>query len=284
MKEHELAKAFEHLNGMVPERAHSSAVILFAARSAERQLVPFGTGSLFAIADRRFIVTAAHVHEDAEKQGFDFLCATTRKGKFTPLHRGVWGVMHKFDVAIFELNSKNAEDLDENVFLSLADVALDVDLTSGLFAIFTVPACWSESSFDDQSGPVKAKALQFVTTPYEGDVGLLADFNPTVHIALGANDEHLRNHDGLKISWPDRLGGFLPGISGCAIWKIADKYRPNARPEPDVARVVGVETGVYSGPGVIKGTRWDAVGSLIQQGYPELRSAFNIVWASSSKL
>jgi len=282
MKENDLAKTFEHLNRMVPERAHSSTVILFAARSAERQLVPFGTGSLFAIADRRFIVTAAHVQVDAEKLGFNFLCATTRKGKFTPLHQGVWGVMHKLDVAIFELSPKNAEDLEENMFLRLADVALDADMTSGLFVIFTVPACWSESSFDDQSGPLKAKALQFITTPYEGDVSLLADFDPTVHIAFAANDEHLRDHDGSKISWPDRLGKFLPGISGCAIWKIGD--RADARPDAAAARVVGVETGVYSCPGVIKGTRWDAVRSLIQQGFPELRSAFNIVWATSSKL
>jgi hypothetical protein len=157
----DLAKAFVHLNQMVPQRAYSSTVILFAVKSAERQLIPFGTGSLFAIADRRFIVTAAHVPTMAQKQGYGFLCATTKKGKFTPLNRGCWRLMQKLDVAIFELSSQNSEDLEENSFLRLPDVALDANVKSGFFAIFAVPARWSESSLDEQSDPVKFKALQF---------------------------------------------------------------------------------------------------------------------------
>jgi hypothetical protein len=144
--------------------------------------------------------------------------------------------------------------------------------------MFAVPARWSESSLDEQSGPVKVKALQFITTPYEGDISMFKNYDPAVHIALAAGDEDHRNHDGTKINWPDRLGKFLPGISGCAIWKIADRFEPDVRPDPDAARVVGVETSVYSGSSVIVGTRWRAVASLFQQCCPELRFAFEVVW------
>ena len=103
MNEQEMAKGFEQLNSMVPERAHSSTVVLFAARSKEQQLIPYGTGSLFAIGDRHFVVTAAHVPTMAKQQEFSFLCATTKKGKFTPFLQGGWALMRKLDVAVFEL-------------------------------------------------------------------------------------------------------------------------------------------------------------------------------------
>lgn len=276
MTEQEMAKAFDQLNGMVPEQARSSTVVLFAARSKQQHLIPYGTGSLFAIGERRFLVTAAHVPKEADRQKYSFLCATTKKGKFTPFLRGGWALMRKLDVAVFELSPQNAEDLEDNAFLRLADVALNADVNSGFFAIFGVPAVWSGLSLDDESGPVQIKALQFITTPYEGDVTVLQDFDPAAHIALAAGEDYHRNHDGEKINWPAPLKEFLPGISGCAIWKIADAFSPGAA--ANGARVVGVETGVFSKAGVIAGTRWGAVASLFRQRYPELRPALEIAW------
>jgi hypothetical protein len=187
------------------------------------------------------------------------------------------GVITSFDPGQ-AVSPQNTEDLEANTFLRLADVALDEDVNSGFFSFFGVPAVWSGSSLDDTSGPIEIKALQFITSPYEGDITALQEFDPAVHIALSAGEEHHYNHYGSKIKWPAPLNRFLPGISGCAIWKIANPFRPGFQATADSARVVGVETGVFSKAGVITGTRWGAVASLFQRRFPELRSTFDMVW------
>ena len=45
---------------------------------------------------------------------------------------------------------------------------------------------------------------------------------------------------------------------------------------PDHAKVVGVETGIYSGGKVIKATKWGAVALAIWDNIPELRPALRI--------
>jgi hypothetical protein len=90
METQEFAAAFDKLNRMVPGRAVSATVHIFGAKSDKQHLYPFGTGTLLSIADRRFLVTAAHVRTEQKKQGLDFLCAGTRKGTFTALIQSNW--------------------------------------------------------------------------------------------------------------------------------------------------------------------------------------------------
>jgi hypothetical protein len=281
MEPHQFACEFEKLNRMVPEKAMSATAHIFAAKSAEQQLVPFGTGTLLSIGNRRFLVTAGHVRTEQKKRGFDFLCSGTRKGGFTPLIESNWYLYEKLDIAIFALTSRNITDFESNSFANLSDIALDVDTSDGIYALFGISAVWSSSSLCADDPPVKAKALQFITNAYEGSTERLIGFDPAFHIALNAGETDHRDFDGTQIRWPDRLNRFLPGISGCGIWKLCHQFDPNAPPDSKQSRMVAVETGVYSDRRIVKGTKWGAVAELIQQAFPDLRPAFNLAWPPS---
>jgi hypothetical protein len=278
MNSNEFAIAFEKLNRMVPDRAVSATVHLFAAKSDKKHLYPFGTGTLLSIGDRRLVVTAAHVRTEQKKHGLDFLCAGTRKGTFTPLIQSNWYLHPNFDVAIFDLTTSNVDAFAANEFLTLADVAFDVDATIGIFAIFGLPAKWSEASLDDNGHPVTAKALQFITYPYTESLLELPGFDPAIHIALNASETDHRNIDGKELQWPEPIEKFLPGISGCGIWKLCHEFDPIAIPDASKSRLVGVETSVFSKARVIKGTKWGAVAALIRTAFPALQPSFEIAW------
>ena len=281
MKTEEFADAFDQLNRMVPDRAFSATVHIFGAKSDKKHLYPFGTGTLLSIADRRFLVTAAHVRTEQKRQGLSFLCAGTRQGTFTVLIQSNWYLYRKVDVAVFELTARNVDDFAANVFLHLSDIDFEADTVNGIFAIFGLPAKWSDSSLNADDPPIAAKALQFITHPYSDSPANLPGFDPSIHIALHAGDTDHRNIDGTEIKWPDPIGKFLPGISGCGIWKLCHRFDPSATPDASNSRLVGVETSVYPQARVIKGTKWGAVAALIQEGFPELQPAFEIAWPKS---
>ena len=284
MEPHEFAAAFEKLNQMVREKALSATVPVFAARSKSEELWPFGTGTLAAIGNRRLLVTAAHVRTKQKKQGYDFLCAATAKGSFTALIQGNWILYPKVDVAIFELSERHFSDLEANAFVSLCDIALDVETSTGIFALFGLPAVWSAPSLRGDSSPVKSKALQFITHAYSGSTTGLENFDASVHVVLNAGSADHRNDKGEEISWPDRLNRFLPGISGCGIWKLCREGELPALPDPAHSRLVAVETGVFSDRGIVKGTKWSVVAALIQESFPDLKPTFDIIWPQSPHL
>lgn len=284
MESHEFAAAFDLLNRMVPEKAIMATAPIFAADSVKEHLHPFGTGTLLSIAQRRFIITAAHVRSEQKKQGFSFLCAATKKGGFTPLVQSNWYLNDKLDVAVFDLTERNVTDFGSNTFLNLSDIDLNTDTNRGIFAVFGLPAKWSQASLSPNEPPVQAKALQFITNAYEGNTSHITGFDPSIHILLNASNEDHRSSDGTSAQWPDRLGNFLPGISGCGIWKLCDTFEASRTPDKLDSRLVAVETGVYSATGVIKGTRWDAVANLLRQAFPDLQSAFEIAWPPSRTL
>jgi hypothetical protein len=99
---------------------------------------------------------------------------------------------------------------------------------------------------------------------------------------LEATPAELLDHRGSPTSFRTS-GGFaaqipddLRGVSGCSVWRIGDVSAPVETWSASTARIVGVETGVFSARGAIKAGRWNAVTTLLYNAFPATRSAIEI--------
>jgi len=96
---------------------------------------PLGTGTLFAVADKRFIVSAGHVISDIDKLS-GMACAFVKgeQGehgiRLTPVP--ITGNAHRFedppDVAVMDLSAETSAALAGVRFLQLSDVELDAEV------------------------------------------------------------------------------------------------------------------------------------------------------------
>lgn len=245
---------------------------------AIRQL---GTGTLFKIADRHFVVTAGHVLDDAAKNDAT-LAIGGSDGRFVVVGGG-WiksapaEAGDLYDIAVHVLSEPAVARLSGAAFLRLSDVSFDSFSNHRFFALFGFPQIWATPS-DKPSDEMKFKALQFSTFKYSGTTSGLQGYDPTVHLLLDAQDERVFDESGADMEFRLRQGirasfpGDLEGISGCSVWKLGSEASVHDW-KPEDARLVAVQTGVYRERKVIKATRWAAVTTLIHQAYPELRPA-----------
>jgi hypothetical protein len=222
-----------------------------------------GTGTLFEIGGRRFVVGASHVFDELIAGGGN-LCYFIRGsgGAAVPLDGVLTGVRGGFDVAAYRLADQCADLLESRWFLSLANVSLEPLSSSTRYVVHGFPAMWSAPA-----GPEVWRASTFSCecTPYGGDLDVLKGYEPELHHVFVLDQSNLRFPDGTPGTVPD-----LHGISGCSLWSYVP---PSADEKRTIARVVSVQTGVYdSKPGrlLVKGTSWKAVLKLLVQKFPDL--------------
>lgn len=280
-----LAERFKIAERAVPARIDKAAVAIL--RTNSESTVAHGSGTLFQVADQRFVVTAAHVLRRAKEIGWgigitgekeivqlpgDWLCSPQTGSQ---PDRGLG------DIAVYKLTEAQVTDLGQREFVRVADLGLHADVTKGFFLLLGFPAMLSDSAH----GPgeiVGLGAFRFATTASQ--VGnSLEDFDKNVHFLLDAKDDALVNMLGMRTTLrarhgvPVKLVDGVPGISGCGVWRIG---RPRTAPESwtqDDARLVGVATAVYGKSEVIKVTRWKFVTKLIDAGFPDLRPSLKLL-------
>ena len=70
---------------------------------------------------------------------------------------------------------------------------------------------------------------------------------------------------------PKSSGGTVSSIpSGCSIWMDDGAW------EPEKARIIAVETGLYTVARAVKGTYWGAVARLLWEAFPDLKPAMRL--------
>jgi hypothetical protein len=183
----------------------------------------------------------------------------------------------KIDVAAIPLRPSTAEKIDPKRFLRLNDVSLTENIDTALFTVFGFPAMLS---FHEKSTFKVTKFFHMAAMPDDKSPSL-ANYDPRYNFLVDANRDETRGLDGRVVDFRYR-GGVraqfpkdLGGISGGGVWKIVDG--PNDNHEGcGPARLVGVETGVYSKPPCMQATRWKHVVSLLASAMPELRPAIEL--------
>lgn len=275
----ELEKATAAISKCIPELIANSTIGIVAAKAPYIELL--GTGTLLAVAEHRFIVTAAHVIRAVSERTVGIM--NSSKGNFVSLS-GHWFLSctendershDPYDVAIYELSSQECSRLSFVEFIRVGDVEFNSDLSSGFFLISGFPKIWS-TNIDEVEETMRAKLLQYGTCALESVAGL-QNYDPHLHILLRASPEELFDHTGKEVKfrmrsdYPARMPDDLLGVSGCSVWKIGDLNNSIESWKKEDCRLVGIETGIYSKLGAIKATRWNAVASLLYEAIPAIR-------------
>lgn len=268
------------LSSSIPEAVTGATVAIAGANGPVVR--HFGSGTLLAVADQCFVVTAAHVVRKAHDDQATLGISGGLNGNFVAT-AGNWILSQggdqedAFDIAIYPLQPSQVTRLDRCTFVRVADVSFDTDLSRGYFVVSGFPSIWSTDSVKTEEA-VKLRLLQYSTYSYAGKAEGLQSYDTRYHLLLEARPEQMFDMSGAEMQFRTRSGHpaqmpqDLRGISGCGVWMIGDLATPCEAWRVEDARLVAVETGVFPTRGAIKATRWSAVTTLIYAAFPELRS------------
>lgn len=276
-----VAEVARTLDRCVPRLSVTSTVGIVGSKNGSTRQI--GSGTLVALADERFVLTAAHVLRYADEMGMTvgvapegMMTACTRNWILTGGARD-HAADDLFDIALYELDQRDVLRMPEAGFVRIADASFDTNLAYGYFLISGFPGIWTTSLDMNTDASMKSKLLQYGTTAFEGDVTALDGFDANLHFLLTGSDEHVfdlkgapikfRTRAGHKASLPDDLGG----VSGSSVWWLGDLRTDPKTWTSEKARIVGIQTGVYRARRAIKATRWKAVSTLIYGAFPTLR-------------
>lgn len=235
-------------------------------------LVQCGTGTLFRVADRSFLVSASHVTDLGAKRGIQLYITNSVPGSSEVALEGALHSERNLDVSVWELPSTVVNALPDREFLSIhrADRA-DLRITPGWYHIHGYPNCWSDPRPDERK--IVVKPFTYGTILYSGDTTSFAGYDSRIHILLEVTKQRNVDSEGAETEMPHSLRG----ISGCSIWQSYYQGLPSKQWTADDAIVVAVQTGVYQNGAVVRGTRWWVIEQIISKNYPDLRGPMEIV-------
>jgi hypothetical protein len=233
----------------------------------------YGTGTLFEVGEERLLVTADHVVASAEGDGLR-LKTTTRFGQGAdaiPLCGRVYRSDEHHDIAVLHMERSTAEALSGRRFLRFSDVELvEGEPSLGLYLVFGYPTRMLVCNAEIRRACTRA--ITFRTELYDGRTGNLANYYPDRDILVWGNEPGRTTSYGIPTDEP----ASLRGISGCSIWLVHRVRDPMEQWEPDDAKIVAVETAVYGGNKIIRGTYWTAVARFIWEYIRALRGPIGL--------
>ncbi len=269
----------------IPTWAWDSVVSIVL--SSQKILHQFATGTLFQVADQRFVVTAAHSIRIAAGHGktIGVSCGSnsfmSTSGNWICSEPFQYGsVEDPFDIAVYRIPDEFAPRFNRQRFIQLSEVNFDV-LSSGVFVLFGYPGIWSVPSRSDDEN-LKIKPLEYMAVGYGGNLSSIKGYQPKLHFLLDADPKGISLSDGSRAEFRKSDGSRatfprdLKGISGGPVWLAGDQRLPVGDWQSLPIGLAGVQTGVYQESGVIRVTRWIAVTTLIHEAFPELRCALTI--------
>ncbi len=221
------------------------------------------SGVLIAIANQRFLVTAAHGLEPITNARIPLYVTSPRRGGGgIPLVGKLFGTEEKkIDIAVVKMNHETRARLDDDGarFLRVTDVDNAAAVTPGIYLVRGFPiAC-------------NADPMTYETVLYQGEVPTDSEypFDPAFHLLLD-HSRDLRWRGG-QVSRSPRI----EGMSGCGIWRLTTRAPSDlAGWSPDERRLVAIQTTCRYGS-FLKGTWVRHAFGLIYHRCPELRPAMS---------
>jgi hypothetical protein len=243
-----------HAARAVPDKIASSTIAIVASvNKIARQL---GSGFLLAIADARFIVTAAHVLDEGQASAATVGVSARPPHFVVPLGEWTRSVAsspdaHDFhDVAVCKLSDTEVDRFDGASFLRLSDFCFDRQLNDGYFLICGFPNLWATTA-DQLNDTINLRMLQYSGPAYDGDVAGLEFYDVRNHLLIDAQEEGSLGPGGREMVMRTRGGvraqlpGDLKGASGCGVWQIGSLGVPVADWVSTDAKLVGFFTVTY---------------------------------------
>ncbi len=270
-----IAKA---INALVPDGVVRSTVALLGSHGGAVR--PIGSGTLLAVGEEFFVLSAAHVLRQAAEQ--ELTVGVARDSQITACSRD-WmlsdpdGARHDVhDVALYKLTSEEAARFTSSCFIRIGDVSFLADLSNSYFVICGFPALWTTALAPSDLTPVKSKLLLMGMDGFRGSSTGLDGFDSERHFLLRADWSDIYDAlTGKPARFRSRMGhpvdfpGALQGISGCSVWRMGDlRVPPKFWGKP---KLVGIETAVYEKAGAIRATRWNSVTTMLYGAFPSTR-------------
>lgn len=266
--------------------AHQHCVAILAMQPGQRP-AQCATGTLFQVADRRFLISAGHVvrgaisgkailaiHNGLPQTG---LIPLVEAHYFTDRDEGRMGdESGPFDLAVWPLAENTVEQLTPGKsFVNQASIRFVADMSQlprdEVYYLCGFPTELAAFQNDDPHHlvlePIRwiAACMRPEATPPMCD--------PKYHILLDGGSAIKLNSDATPTVPPK-----IPrGISGCGIWAVGIQKLHCGTWTPSDPRLIAVQTRVFSKEAAIRGTGWMGVRSILRQEFPELRAALSIL-------
>lgn len=240
------------------------------------EVVQHGTGTLFAVADAHFIITAAHVLDavrDNNSALFGYAYGTTTEDGTTlvgvPLDGGHCCWPDPLDIGVIRLTPDAVSRLTGRRFLRLSDVCLRPVVPGwGWVTGFPRMMAQRQGPTTEILNPLNWGSVISTAEPFP-----MENFDPRFHFVLEHDPATAGRLDrGPAIELPDTFGG----ISGCTVWQTwwpgedeGNEWRSRR------VRAVGVQTSCYR-KHTIQATSWIAAAILICGAHPELTRVFEM--------
>jgi hypothetical protein len=228
-----------------------------------------GTGTLFAVAEERFLVTAAHVASDFIKGQSVLLTSNPRTQQHLERLDYDWITAEgEFDVGVFRLSARALAVLRDLTFLRLDEIEIGPPAPKGVYVVYGYPRAWWKP--DAPNLVVNVSPLQLFGSDYDGSTDAWR-FDPTVHMAIELADDSM-----VPRSERQNVPDSLKGISGCSVWWLRGAFEKPGQFKAEDAKIVAVQTGTQNRDSVILATRWAAALVLIRRHCPDLGPAVDM--------
>lgn len=266
------------INSLVPDAVVKSTVAVLGSHGGA--IRPIGSGTLLAVGEEFFVLSAAHVLRQAAEQ--QLTVGVAHDGQITACTRD-WilsepaDARHDLhDIALYMLTAEEAARFSSSYFVLLGDVSFLADFSNSYFVICGFPALWTTALAASDPSPVKSKLLLMGMDGFSGSTAGLDGFDSERHFllratwsdiyeALTGQPARFRSRMGHHVDFP----GGLQGISGCSVWRMGDlRVPPRFWGRP---KLVGVETAVYEKVGAMRATRWNSVTTILRAAFPSTR-------------
>jgi hypothetical protein len=250
----------------------------------KQQLILNGTGTLFSIGSRFFVLSAAHVldypgifkipyYVPSADQGEPVLLKIT-KIVSSPLPKGADPLdidmrdNDRFDIAIGELDSESAAKLTHYWrFARLMELDIATLARQAYHYVLGFPVSMTQS--DPVARTSDVKALSYATGLYEGQ----RDSRDSSAELLLDYPEQNQDAAGLPTTVPHPRG-----ISGCGIWRLLTPGKRMSDWSPDDVRLVGIEHRWRKVERYLVGTAIRHAMQLIYGRYDDLHPAMDLVY------
>jgi hypothetical protein len=223
------------------------------------------SGVFVQVADKRFLVTAAHYLEALHKAGIDSFIAQGEQGShpvFILTERWYTTIREQADLAVCLLEPALVEYLGPKVkYLRITDFIPKQECRDGWFVIAGYP-------FDrfgpDEDGVSCREGWKYVTRRFD-DTDLVENYDPNTHLVVK-----------YERTTTDEIGRTVhpPAMSGCGIWFM--RKQPPEIILPDDLKLCAIQNAWSKRNEYAKGTWTDVVLNIIWTYFPEVQPAMRL--------
>jgi hypothetical protein len=251
-----------------------AATVVPVAGVVDKRVFQYGTGTLFQIGERRFLVTAAHVVNKANQQRARLHIPDCLEGdaQLISLHGlAGYGGDSPLDVVAVELPEKIAAQMPKRRFLRQAEITHDEDSALDVFYLFGFPGSFSAPMPTGVSG-ICLHGIGILTDRYSESTERFGAYDARLHVLCNMPEPDQTHAHG--VPFPQELRG----ISGACLWRVT-QGGPFEDWTADQIRAAAVQTAVYqenNSRRAIQSTRWGVVSAMIQMKYEDLRPSFRL--------